>query len=97
LYNFTGAARCGPWAALALNGGNLYGTTLCDGANGDGNVFELISSGGGWTYSSLHDFAGGDDGQRPYSNVTFDVSGNLYGTASTAGAHLVGTVWEITP
>ncbi len=97
LYNFTGAARCGPWATLALNGGNLYGTTLCDGANGDGNVFELASSGGGWSYSSLHDFTGGDDGKNPYSNVVFDGSGNLYGTASVAGAHLVGTVWEITP
>ena len=61
-----------------------------------GNVFKLTPSGGGWTYSSLHDFTGGSDGAYPYSNVTFDAAGNLYGTAS-GGGRGVGVVWEITP
>ena len=98
IYSFTGGTRCGPWATLSMDGaGNLYGTTVCDGANNDGNVFELTPSSGSWTYSSLYDFAGGNDGRRPYSNVTIDSAGNLYGTASRGGSHDAGVIWEIAP
>src|SRR5271157_2874864 len=98
IYSFTGGTRCGPWATLSMDGaGNLYGTTVCDGANNDGNVFELTPSSGSWTYSSLYDFTGGTDGKRPYGNVTFDGAGNIYGTASRGGTHDAGVVWEITP
>ena len=55
---------CGPRGTLVMDGaGNLYGTTDCDGANGYGNVFKLTPSGNGWTYTSLHDFTGGSDGE----------------------------------
>jgi len=82
--------------------GNLYGTTRCDGANDFGSVFKLTSTGGGWTYTSLHDFRGGSDGGYPISNVVFDTSGNLYGTAYAGGTGLAcgggcAVVWEITP
>jgi uncharacterized repeat protein (TIGR03803 family) len=97
LYSFTGGANCGPWASLTLNGGNLYGTTVCDGANSAGNVFELSPSGNSWTYSSLYDFTGGNDGQFPYSYVLFDPAGNLYGTTLRGGTFLQGVVWKITP
>ena len=53
------------WGTLVMDGaGNLYGTTLCDGANKAGSVFKLTPSGGSWTYTSLHDFTGGSDGER---------------------------------
>jgi uncharacterized repeat protein (TIGR03803 family) len=54
---------------------------------------------GGWTYSDLYDFTGGNDGAKPTSNVAFDPSGNgnLYGTASGGGTQNFGVVWEITP
>ena len=97
LYSFTGSAQCGPWGTLVMEAGNLYGTTVCDGANNDGNVFELTPSGSGWTQNSLWDFTGGNDGKNPYCNVIFDTAGNLYGTASSGGAHQAGVVWEITP
>ena len=97
LYNFTGSANCGPWGALVMQAGNLYGTTVCDGANNVGSVFELTPSGGGWTYNSLYDFTGGNDGENPYCNVAFDAAGNIYGSASAGGSHGVGVVWEITP
>jgi uncharacterized repeat protein (TIGR03803 family) len=98
LYSFAGSANCGPWAELSFDhpGGNLYGTTLCDGATGNGNIFELTNSGGGFSYSSLYDFTGGNDGKRPFSNVAFDSAGNKYGTASGGGADSQGVVWEIT-
>ena len=97
LYNFTGSAQCGPLGTLVMQAGNLYGTTLCDGANNFGNVFELTPSGHGWTYSSLWDFTGGNDGKLPYCSVMFDAAGNLYGTASSGGSHNAGVIWEITP
>lgn len=77
--------------------GNLYGTTYQDGPYGQGSVFELTDSYGGWTYTTLHDFTGGSDGGSPASNVTFDANGNLYGTASGGGWSGQGVVWEITP
>jgi uncharacterized repeat protein (TIGR03803 family) len=60
-------------------------------------VFKLTQSNGSWTYTSLHDFTGGGDGTGPVSNVTFDSSGNLYGTTSEGGTDGNGVVWEITP
>jgi len=54
-------------------------------------------SGGGWTYSSLHDFTGGSDGAYPYCNLLFDATGNLYGTAFYGGTNNAGVVFEITP
>jgi len=97
LYSFAGASGCGPQASLVFDqAGNLYGTTLCDGANGKGSVFKLTPSNGTWTYTSLHDFAG-SEGSYPFSNLVFDASGNLYGTASQGGANGVGVVFQITP
>jgi uncharacterized repeat protein (TIGR03803 family) len=52
--------------------GNLYGTTLADGANGYGAVFKLTPSNGSWTYTSLHDFTNGSDGGYPYSTLVLD-------------------------
>jgi uncharacterized repeat protein (TIGR03803 family) len=98
LYSFTGGAGCGPGGPLVMDAaGNLYGATLCDGANNLGSVFKLTPSGNSWTYTSLHDFTGGNDGARPYGNVVFDANGNLYGTAASGGSHGDGVVWEITP
>ncbi len=76
--------------------GNLYGTTFeCEYCKG--TVFQLAPSTGGWNNNVLYRFTGGDDGGYPYSNVVFDASGNMYGTASYNGAYNGGVVWEITP
>lgn len=97
LASFNGTATCGPWAEPSFDSaGNLCGTTLCDGATGKGNIWELVNSGNGWTYDSLHDFSG-TDGNRSYSTVAFDASGNLYGTTASGGANGIGEVWEFTP
>jgi uncharacterized repeat protein (TIGR03803 family) len=102
LYGFTGSG--GPQGNLIMDqSGNLYGTTVSDGAHGFGSVFKLTLSGAGtWTYTSLYDFTGGSDGANPYSNLVFDASGNLYGTASAGGTGSAcsgdcGVVFEITP
>lgn len=95
----------GPWySSLTMDAaGNLYGTTLADGAYGKGSVFKLTHSENGWTYTSLHDFTGGSDGAYPWGDLTIDSHGTIYGTASSGGINDphcsagCGTVFEITP
>jgi uncharacterized repeat protein (TIGR03803 family) len=100
LYSFTGGYRCGPVGNLVMEAGNLYGTTLCDGANQAGSVFKLTPPYGQQNYTSLHDFCAAGppciDGAYPISNVS-PSNGKLYGTASAGGSQGVGVVWEITP
>ena len=103
LYSFSGGHFYnGPYASFVMDGsGNLYGTTWGGGAEALGTVFKLTRANQPpWTYTSLHDFKG-SDGENPVSNVTFDASGKLYGTASQGGNAKCdsgcGVVWEITP
>lgn len=87
LHNFgKGTDGTQPQGALIHDAeSNLYGTTTYGGTswldNGwNGIVFELSpKSGGGWTYTVLHNFTGGSDGANPFAGVTMDASGNLYG------------------
>jgi len=100
LYKFTGGADGSqPEAGLILDtSGNLYGTTPQGGAFGDGVVFKLTkNSDGSWTEGVLYSFAGGTDGATPYAEVTFDASGNLYGTTYSGGASSAGTVFQLVP
>lgn len=79
--------------------GNLYGTTA-DGGTGYGSAFELSPpaiSGGAWTLTTLHQFAGGSDGEDPVTGVILDSNGNVYGTTYYGGAANIGTVFELTP
>jgi len=93
----------GPYSSLAMDSsGNLYGTTHLDGTYGAGNIFKLTRQNGFWTYTSLHDFTGGLDGQWPYGPL-LDSQGNLYGTTYAGGTNVCdpsqncGVIWEITP
>jgi uncharacterized repeat protein (TIGR03803 family) len=98
IYSFNGDE--GELDNLAIDeAGDLYGTTGADGAYGNGNVFELQPSDGGWTYTSLHDFCAiypCNDGAVPVGSVIFDQHGNLYGTTYGGGSAGLGVVWEIT-
>ncbi len=66
--------------------GNMYVTTTEGGVYFRGNVAKLTRSGGVWTITSIHDF-NGSDGYSPYSAVTIDAHGNLYGTTWYGGGH----------
>jgi uncharacterized repeat protein (TIGR03803 family) len=102
IYTFTGIDNTGlgPYANMIFgNDGNLYGTA---GGGGippqlDGTVFKLTPAAGSWTYTSLHEFTGGNDGEDPFGSLIFDSSGNLYGTATYGGMYGSGVVFEITP
>ena len=94
--------------------GNIYGTTqlggtkVCPGFPGPcGAIYELTpAKGGGWTETVPYSFGGPPDGAFPYSPLTLDPAGNLYGTTSEGGTGkcndgegLVigcGTVFELT-
>jgi len=90
--------NAGPFGNLSLDAaGNLYGTTYQDGRYVLGSSFKLTPSNGNWTYQSLHDFTGGDDGEYALSNLVFDAHGNMYGTAAYGGANGYGVVMQITP
>lgn len=99
LYNFTDLYPSG----LTLDtAGNIYGTVAYGHGSGSvaGYVYKLThGTGGSWTESVLYDFgASGTDGYQPYSGVTFDSAGNLYGTTFYGGSVCnCGTVWELSP
>jgi uncharacterized repeat protein (TIGR03803 family) len=88
----------GPFAPVLVDtSGNLYGTTVYDGAYAQGSVFKLTLTNDGWVLTSLHDFQSSPDGAHPYGNLVMDASGNIYGTTYDGGDSGLGTVWEITP
>ncbi len=103
-----------PRTGLAFDtAGNLYGTTYFGGpfcpyaSAGCGTVFKLSppqAPNGTWTESLLYSFClSGEepclDGAFPSSHLTFDASGNLYGTTTSGGngAWVGGTVFELSP
>ncbi len=75
--------------------GNLYGTTPFGGPDASGTIFEIDALG---KETVLYSFTGGADGARPYSGVTRDAAGNLYGVTYFGGSDSCvggcGTVFE---
>ena len=75
--------------------GNLYGTTVADGAAGCGTVFKVDPSG---DETILYSFltSGSGDGCNPYAGVTLGAAGILYGTTEGGGSGS-GTVYKVEP
>ena len=85
--------------------GNIYGTTLIGGGTGCGGtgcgtVFKVDTKG---KVKLLHSFQGAPDGATPVGSLTFDRSGNLYGTTMSGGDAQAcpsagcGTIFKISP
>ena len=77
--------------------GNVFGATSEDGANGDGTVFELQPTGGGFSYSIIYQFnslAGPPCDAE--CGFTLDSAGNLY-SAGYGGMNGGGTIFELSP
>jgi uncharacterized repeat protein (TIGR03803 family) len=88
LFNFTttgGAYGSGPLGGVVFDAaGNLYGTTDTNGDGGEGTVYELLPSGGGWDIKILLS-CGGGNGAFPQGKVVLDAAGNVYGTTYAGG------------
>jgi uncharacterized repeat protein (TIGR03803 family) len=87
-----------PLAGLVTDSaGNLYGTAS-DNSTGGGTIFEMSppASSGPWTFTTLYTLTG-NDGSLPWAPLLRDSAGNLYGTATSAGAANCGTVFELSP
>jgi uncharacterized repeat protein (TIGR03803 family) len=109
LHSFDNSSADGGYPGAGVifdSSGNLYGTAEVGGNYDDGTVFELTpQADGSWTEKVLHSFnSKSKDGVAPSSVLTFDASGNLYGTTSSGGAaacsynvYGCGTVFELTP
>lgn len=98
LHNFTGYPTDGsqPIGVLAqANDGTLYGTTISGGANNQGTVFKITTTGSYTLLYSFHDVAG-SDAADPWTGVVVGTNGNLYGTAQ-GGKHGSGSLYEVTP
>jgi len=72
--------------------GNLYGTAIAGGRNGNGVIFKLAPDG---TESLLYFFTGGNDGRNSESSLARDSEGNLYGTSQYGGTYGKGIVFKL--
>jgi len=90
LYSFTGGVDGWSPSGVVLDAaGNIYGTTASGGTSGNcsndegcGVIFKLDTAG---VFSVLHTFTGGADGGNPWSGLTRDAAGNLYGVTAEGG------------
>jgi uncharacterized repeat protein (TIGR03803 family) len=93
LYSFSTASGMSPYGSLAIDAqGNLFGTTLSGGASGKGTIFAIPA--GSTTPVTVYSFSG-PDGANPYSGLTLDADGDMFGTTVNGGPAGHGTVFEI--
>jgi len=52
---------------------------------------------GQYTETTIHNFTGGNDGAIPFSGLTFDAQGNLYGMTNQGGPYGAGSVFRLSP
>ena len=83
-----------PYYAGVVQGpnGQFYGTTLYGGADGEGTVFSVTTSG---TLTTVHSFDI-TDGAQPDAGLVQGADGSFHGTTQLGGAHSAGTVFSIT-
>src|SRR5712691_8664471 len=99
IHTFTGGTdgATGSPGRLLIRGGHLYGAATAGGANGKGTAFELTpTQTGEWSFKTIYSFKGQPDAGFPYGGLTFDTSGNLYGTTYYDGANGLGSVYQLT-
>ncbi len=112
LYSFLGGSNAGnPTGVIVGPNGSLYGGAYggiqnC-GTNGGqycGLVFNLTPQPTAcraapckWTENVPYRFSSESDGSGPINVSASDQEGNLYGTTSSGGVYVAGTVFELTP
>jgi uncharacterized repeat protein (TIGR03803 family) len=89
LYDFAGSPDgASPYSGLVMDpAGDLYGVTHLGGASGNGTVFEVSPSGGGWTERVIYNIA---DSDAILGGLAIDSVGNIFGNSYE-------TVFELIP
>src|SRR5208337_852488 len=85
LYTFAEGQGSPQSSLIQATDGNLYGTVVVGGANGQGAVFSITPSG---TLTTLYSFcsqSGCTDGSRPQAALVQATNGTFYGTTGTGG------------
>ncbi|HEX3431155.1 MAG TPA: choice-of-anchor tandem repeat GloVer-containing protein [Rhizomicrobium sp.] len=83
--------------------GNLYGTAVDGGSQGNGSIYAFAPQGRGvWTESMPRIFSGSPDGALPFQNPVMDANGNLFGTTYSGGNvaqcyDACGTIYQLVP
>ncbi len=97
LYSFTGKPDgAGPYAGLVRDAeGNLCGTTNSGGANSEGTVFKVDTTGKETVLYSFCPVSKCPDGAQPTAGLVQDAQGNLYGTTDLGGATYYGAVFKV--
>ncbi|MBV9063446.1 MAG: hypothetical protein JOY77_11045 [Alphaproteobacteria bacterium] len=73
--------------------GNLFGASPFGGDFGPGAIFKISPQG---VFSVLYSFTGSLDGYQPYSDLTIDKDGTLFGTTVAGGENNFGVVYRVT-
>lgn len=93
-FDGSGSNGLNPYGGVVLDAaGNIYGTAHNGGANGYGTLYEIPA--GSSTMVKLVDFDG-SNGKYPWSGLTFDAAGNLYGTTESDNINFYwGSIFKI--
>lgn len=110
LYTFSGGADgANPYGRVTIaQDGTLYGTAYTGGSSycsqGCGTVFGLTpglvapkNALAPWTQTVIFGFTGVYNGAGPQGDLTFDSSGNIYGTTVAGGNLNGGAVYQLSP
>ena len=100
LINFNGADGNSPLGGLVADAaGDLFGTTWAGGAYGQGTVFEVTKTAGGYASmpTTLFNFTGPSTvyGAYPDAGLIIDAVGDLFGTTFEGGLFGDGTAFEL--
>lgn len=102
IYRFKGGRDGATLPAGLIIGedGALFGTTQDEGDFDHGTVFKLTpraDPAAKWIKTVLYRFKGRKDGKAPYAKLVAGEDGVLYGTTSSGGIELNGTVFKLSP
>src|ERR1700730_4682812 len=97
LSGFAGGGNCPSYGLVFDKAGDLFGTTVYGGTSDLGTAFELMpptTPGRHWKETLLYSF--GQNTCYPQTNLTFDLKGNLFGTAGGC-PYQPPIVFQLTP
>ncbi len=105
IHDFCQKASCSdgkaPLYGLAVDGaGNVFGVTGQGGKHASGALFEMVQTGGSWTYGVLHNFLRQAELHGRKQSVgppLTDEDLNVYGATDAGGSQSFGTVFKLVP